>query len=363
MNKPNLLIDLLLRPRNRRRNARALELTATRSIADSGFVRIGGIDQWVTIRGEDTCSPALFFLHGGPGATCSVFSPLLRSWEQHFTLIQWDQRGAGKTLRKNGKQGSGPLSFAGLADDAIELAEYVHQRLPHVPLLLVGSSLGSAIGVQVIKRRPELFAAYVGTDQNVGADPEQLGQRLALESLRAAGNHKSVRALEGIGGDPTRWTLATFQQRNRLLVQSIRSVPNMITDIILPAMLASPEHDFRDLIDIFKGMSFSLERLYDEMVAFDVRTLGQRFELPFFVFQGDTDPITPAALARRYVAELDAPYKELALIEDAGHLAAFARPQVFLKLLLDRVIPVIATEEARRGSHVPAEPATVESSS
>ena len=61
-------------------------------------VSIGGIDQWIEIRGQSVKNPILLFIHGGPG---SAFIPIARAfqdpWEKYFTIVQWDQRGAGKT--------------------------------------------------------------------------------------------------------------------------------------------------------------------------------------------------------------------------------------------------------------------------
>ena len=56
-------------------------------------VRIGGIDQWIEVRGQNVNNPILLFIHGGPGI---AFIPLAgawqASWERDFTVVQWDQR-------------------------------------------------------------------------------------------------------------------------------------------------------------------------------------------------------------------------------------------------------------------------------
>lgn len=64
-----------------------------------------------------------------------------------------------------------------------------------------------------------------------------------------------------------------------------------------------------------------------------------KFDLPFFVFQGDTDILTPTETAKAYFNEIDAPHKEFVLIKQAGHLACFARPNQFLEELNKRVMP------------------------
>ncbi|GIG58837.1 hypothetical protein Lfu02_32090 [Longispora fulva] len=82
-------------------------------------------------------------------------------------------------------------------------------------------------------------------------------------------------------------------------------------------------------------------------MAYDVRAGGTRFEIPVFVLQGEHDVLTLRALAEEYFAEVDAPVKELALIRDAGHFAAFSQPGQFLAELLDRVRPLAVAADAR----------------
>ena len=93
---------LLHRQLRRRQIALATQIRSACGIVEERFVRIGGIDQWVGIRREDRDNPVLFLIHGGPGASSSIFTPLIRSWENHFTVVQWDQRGGGKTLGRTG---------------------------------------------------------------------------------------------------------------------------------------------------------------------------------------------------------------------------------------------------------------------
>ncbi|WP_141434436.1 alpha/beta fold hydrolase [Bacillus sp. 03113] len=341
MGKTNILREIVLRKRNQSKNAKELQINITNSIVEGSYVKIGGIDQWITIRGEDRNNPVLLFIHGGPGSTYSIFSPLLRSWEKHFTIVHWDQRGAGKTFRNNGKDGSGTITFDRLAQDGIEVTEYLRDKLGHQKVILIGSSVGSLIGVMMAKLRPDFFYAYVGTDQNV-PDPQNLF-KLTVNALRAVGNTKGVQLLEKMGSDQSRWSRKDFDKRNRLIVKAIKDVPNMITDLILPSMISSPEHKIHDMIDIFKGMSFSIDHLFDELMNFDLKKLGMRFELPIFIFQGDTDILTPTELAKAYYDEIEAPHKEFVLIKNAGHLACFARADQFLEELIKRVRPLAPT--------------------
>jgi pimeloyl-ACP methyl ester carboxylesterase len=317
-------------------------MPAGNGIAESYYASIGGIDQWITIRGENRANPILLFVHGGPGSTYTIFNPLLRSWEQNYTIVQWDQRGTGKTLSRNGEAGCGTLTFDRLAEDGIELARHIARKLGHDKVVLVGSSAGSLTGLLMAKRRPDLFHAYVGTDQNA-PDPEHLAHRIALDAMRAARMAKGVSLLERIGPDRSRLTIDDFNALTRTLVKIPQPVPSMITDLILPAMLASPDHSFRDMGDMFKGMKFSLEQLFKELTAFDFGKVGTTFELPFFIVQGDSDLITPTATAETFFRAIRAPHKQFALIRGAGHLACFSRPEQFLAELNERVRPLVVT--------------------
>jgi pimeloyl-ACP methyl ester carboxylesterase len=196
---------LAYRKSRQRRVAQALVIDTPNGIVEERFVRVGGIDQWIQIRGEDRDNPVLLVLHGGPGWPNAVFTLPLRPWEQHFTVVQWDHRGAGKTLGRNGKVGSGEMTFGRRVADAVELVEFLRNYLHKAKVILLAESMGTLTGMPLVKQRPELFHALVVTDLYVDvARNEALKYQMTLERLRAADKSKAVAALERIGADPTR---------------------------------------------------------------------------------------------------------------------------------------------------------------
>jgi pimeloyl-ACP methyl ester carboxylesterase len=76
-------------------------------------------------------------------------------------------------------------------------------------------------------------------------------------------------------------------------------------------------------------------------MSFNAYDLPVRYQLPVFVFQGAGDVLTLTDLAQDYFAHIDAPHKEMALIEGASHFAAFTQPERFHEELVNRVLPVI----------------------
>jgi hypothetical protein len=108
----------------RERNARQYAIDSVKGVDEATYVRLGGIDQWVTIRGEDRQNPVLLFVHGGPGDVTNPWSfALFAAWEKRFTVVQWDQRGAGRTLRGTGPSIESAMILDRMAQDGIELSE------------------------------------------------------------------------------------------------------------------------------------------------------------------------------------------------------------------------------------------------
>jgi pimeloyl-ACP methyl ester carboxylesterase len=338
---------LAYRKARQRRVAKALVIDTPDGIVEQRFVRIGGIEQWIQIRGEDRENPVLLVLHGGPGWPNAVFTLPLRPWEQHFTVVQWDHRGAGKTLGRNGKAGSGEMTFDRRVADAIEVVDFLRDRLGKDKVILLAESMGTLTGTPLVKHRPDLFHALVATDLYVDmARNEALKRQMTLDRLRAAGDSKGVAALERIGGDPTRWDLRAWNTNMGWAFKTNLPTPNLDRKLLFPLALSSPIYTLRDLYTLGMGFLWSTAQMFEEIKPYDARRLGTRFEIPFFLFQGESDVITLTSLATEYFTEVEAPAKELVLIKDAGHFAAFTQPDRFLTELLTRVRPLASMPAA-----------------
>jgi pimeloyl-ACP methyl ester carboxylesterase len=149
-----------------------------------------------------------------------------------------------------------------------------------------------------------------------------------------------VAALEQIGADPTRWDLRAWNTNMAWAFRTNLPTPNLDRRLLFPLALSSPLYSLRDLYSLFMGFQWSTAQMFTELMAYDAWRLGPRFEVPFFLFQGETDVITLTSLAEEYFGEVEAPTKGLALIPDAGHFAAFTQPERFLAELLARVRPL-----------------------
>jgi len=332
---------LIHRKLRQRAQIASLKFDSAQGINEESFVPIGGIEQWISIRGENRHNPVLLVLHGGPGSCYSIFTPHLRPWEKHFTLVQWDQRGAGRTFTRMGSRGSGEMSMKQLTSDTIEVAEYLRAHLHQDRILLLASSIGSTFGLQAAQIRPGLFYAYIGTDQNVGmVRGREQSHRQLLDRLRAHGMVEGARTVERIGADATNWTSRDFTAVTQWTMKSDPPSFRRTMKLLKDAVWYAPGWTLRDIRAFVKGMHFSLEQLLPEVVRYDAWARGTRFNLPIFLFQGENDLLTLTADAQAYFGDLEAPTKRMELIGDAGHFAMFLQPELFLEKLLAYARPL-----------------------
>ena len=146
-------------------------------------VRIGGIDQWVSIRGRDTRNPVLMVIHGGPGYVLMPESWWMsRDWEEYFTVVQWDQRGAGKTLLINDPAKLAPtMTLARSVADAEEMVGWLRHEFGKRKIFVLAHSAGTYVGLQLALRHPDWLYAYIGVGQMANMpESERRGWALAL---------------------------------------------------------------------------------------------------------------------------------------------------------------------------------------
>ncbi|HEX4181189.1 MAG TPA: alpha/beta hydrolase [Caulobacteraceae bacterium] len=323
-------------------NRVAIAIRSPTGVETSRFAAIGGIEQWISIRGDDIANPVLLVLHGGPGSamtglTYARFRPL----EAHFTVVQWDQRGAGKTYGRHGKAGAGEMSIARMVQDGIELVEQLRADLAKDKIILLGLSWGSILGTEMVRLRPDLFSAYVGTGQVVDMKRgEQVGYEALKARLQARSRGKALAALEAIGSPPYPSRKALLAER-RILFRNGSALDRVTMRQLPAALLSAPGFSLRDAWATLAAGFFSVNALYEPLMTYDIRRLGTRFEVPMIYIQGVDDIQTPTALVEDYVAEVEAPEKALILIEGGGHIVIVTHFNTFLERLLECVKPLV----------------------
>jgi len=318
----------------RRLVARRLALPAD-GIDEHGYVRIGGVDQWVQIRGADRANPVLLVLHGH-GISMVPLTPLYRSWEKHFTVVQWDRRTVGRTRSAGGRAGRADWSFERFIADGVELVEHLRQRLGQDKVILVAHSQGTVIGVGMVRRRPDLFRAYVGLGQMVDMPRnEDMAYDAVMRDARARGKTKVVDGLVALGRppypDPGAWI------RRLRLAMAVDAEVTAWRKLLVARMLFMPGYTPRDILHTFTDLMLLPQRLYDETMAVTPATLGTRFQVPVLLLHGAADFYAMPELASEYVDMIEAPAKAYVALDGLGHMAPFLAPDRFGQELVSRL--------------------------
>jgi pimeloyl-ACP methyl ester carboxylesterase len=305
------------------------------SIAEARYLQIGGIDQWVLIRCERASSPPLVLLHGGPGMSeTSFFRCCNAALEKAFTVVYWDQRGAGKSYDR--KIPTASMTVEQFISDLDELITYVRRRVGTSTVTIFGHSWGSALGVLYAARFPQKVAAYIGSGQfGDCAAAEAASYAYALAEAHRRNNRKALRALRALGPPPYD---AGQLLKERTWIQdfdgqlSVKALWNMGR-----LVLGGPESSITDLPNLLRGFWFSQKLLWPEVARLNLLQLAPRLEMPVFFFLGRRDHWVPAETSVAYFNALTAPSKTLVWFEDSGHEPFVDEPAKFNAAMLDVV--------------------------
>jgi pimeloyl-ACP methyl ester carboxylesterase len=339
---------LLYRKYLQHKVAEVRDITSPNGINSLESARIGGIDQWIEVRGQNVNNPILLFIHGGPGI---AFIPLAGawqgSWEKYFTVVQWDQRGAGKTYASNDKEVQRrTMNLPQMEHDTLDVVNYLRNRFKREKIFVLGHSWGSVLGLSLAHEHPELIYAYVGVGQVVSmARNEEVGYHDALQEARKRHNEQAIKDLESIApypppnGDLKKTSLVRDWERD--LLGPPPSAPQFVdTKRILTAVVSAPEYSLADDYGWIQGTPFSINIMLPQIAKVDLNGLGSDFRAPIFFFEGRHDPYSPSSLIWEYIQTIKAPRKEFIWFENSGHFPFFEEQQRFGDQLIQRVLPL-----------------------
>ena len=310
------------------------------SIAEVKYLRLGGLDQWVMIRGESLTNPPLVLLYGGPGfSETHFFRHFNAPLEKDFTVVYWDQRGSGKSFDRKTPRSS--MTVEQFIADLDELVEAVCRRIGNKKVTIFGHSWGSVLGPLYAARFPEKVAAYVGCGQ-IGdwAASESSTYAFVLAEAQRLNNRKAIKELSTIGPPPhtakAMWTQRTWLNR-------IEGHMNMRVLWDLGRMfLSEPELSVFDLPKLFRGFLFSLDATWEEVSRINLIEAVPSLQVPVFFFLGRNDHWVPSEISLAYFDALTAPSKRIVWFEESGHEPFVDEPATFNALMAELVRPVAA---------------------
>ena len=312
---------------------------AGEALCQQRFVTIGGIQQWISIAGDNPANPVLLMVHGGPGIPQWPDAQHFKPWEKYFTVVLWDQRGAGHTFGRYGA-GTPDVSLQRIAADGVELSRYLCRTLGKKKIVVLGHSWGSLVAVHMVQQAPELFAAYVGTGQMADFHADGLIQYKAiLAKARRKHDAAELQALQTLGSpDPTNDQQYAAYRKYLPTVLAPSDLGYLKEQhAAAPALAAAYP---KEGPNVGAGAKFSHARLWPYVVQADLPDTAGTLGTAYFLIQGRNDMMAATAQAVHYFKVVKAPYKDLIVIPHAGHFALMTAPGPFRDALVKKVRPV-----------------------
>ena len=304
-------------------------------------IRLGGINQWISISGTDKSKPILLLLHGGPGEPLST--SLLREFvpelENLFVVVNWHQRGAGKSFALRVSAQS--MTVEQLVSDTVELTTILLARFDRKKLFLLGGSWGSFLGISTILRNPELYYAFIGTGQVVYQEEgEKISYDFVVERAEELHDQKALKTLKKIGRPPypEKKRLRCLLKQRRLLRKYKGSIYDEST-LAKISRFSQKDHNVFEKIRFFLGHVFSERHLGLDFRRINFLETASKSRVPVFLIQGKHDWQTPTVLVEKYYNILEAPKKELHIFNKSGHIPSFEEPEKFIEIIKQRVLP------------------------
>jgi len=340
-----------------------LKQISKQSIDELRSVSIGGLQQWLHIRGCNTDNPILLVLHGGPGAShIGWFDEIQRPWENHFTVVQWDQRQAGKSYAPI-KQVSASMNNAQMISDAKKVVAYLREQFQHEKIFIMGTSYGTYLGMHLVKSQPKSFYAYVAIGQvvNMMEHASKEHEKL-LDYAKESGDTLLARKLSDISPfpDPDNKS-ASFLANVGFIIdqQSLlgKCFPMSLSDlgkIIAIKKMISPLYSWRDRINLLFGDKPALHcakcPFAEDFMGYNLPVeVGSELEAPIFFFTGIDDWHVSSEMTDQWFQRIQSPFKEQVWFKQSAHAPYLTEPYAFAKALVEKVHPFSQGDILARG--------------
>lgn len=311
-------------------------------------ITLGGLKQWIFIRGANQNNPVLIFLHGGPGAPMGGMSSS-RKFDaeliKHFTIVHWDQRGAGKSYNSDIPINS--MTHDRLVEDCNELIDYVRNKFNTQKVFIIGHSAGSMIGIKIAYKYPEKIHAYVGVAQIINEyEKQKISYDFTVEQAEKAEDKKAQNRLIAIGPPPYNTPEKDMEKAVYIVRYGgfIQDDPIKKIGVCMLAFLTSPEYSLSEGINAFinKGLEFTTNAMWEEIKNINLTKEIQSIEVPIYFFMGKHDMITPTLLVENFYNSLNAEKgKKLIIFENSAHVPMLEENEKYEDLLVNVVLKEI----------------------
>ncbi len=324
------------------------KIKTSNGISSLEEITLGDLKQWIFIRGTNQNNPVLVFLHGGPGVPLLGMSSSRKYDKElikYFTVVHWDQRGAGKSFKKDIPVHS--MTYDRFVEDCNELIEYLRKRFDTPKVFLVAHSGGTVIGIKTVHKYPEKIHAYVGVAQSIdGYDEQKVAYDFLLEQTEKAGDLNRYNTIKTIGPPPY-----NSPKKYLKLAGHIGHYGGFLADssfkqylkmgILMNYFITSPEYSLLEGFRTFlnKGFDFTMNAIWEEYKNINLTKEIKSIKVPIYFFEGKYDMTTPIVLVEKFYDNLNAEKgKNFIIFENSGHLPMIEEKEKYEELLITVVL-------------------------
>ena len=325
-------------------NHKNFKISGENTISESRFIEINGCQTFIRIRGQNLDNPVIIFIHGGPGFPLTYLSPYhQKHLENHFTFVNYDQRGSGRTFYKNDEK---ELSIDLMVEDLSYLVDYTLKRFNKDKVIIMGQSWGTLLGTMYIQKFPQHVEAYIGVGQVIDFDKGKVFS--AQQAIRLAKNKQQNNIAQEI-----KHGIGKFESSNSIDHVDVKNLETLVLNTGryfkgdnqisgLKQMylgLTSPYMNFTDIrwflnaSNTAKIISLERELLNYMYFDFDISKLSLKYEVPIYFIQGEKDYITPTGMVEDYFESIIAPKKKLYKVQGTGHTPFLDSPVEFSEIV------------------------------
>jgi len=309
------------------------------SVAELTKIAVNGHDLALMIRGHDIGNPVLLFLAGGPGgAEMGAMRNHLPELEQHFTVATWDQRGTGKSYPE--LDPTSTLTLDSYLDDTIAVTDYLRDRFGQDRIYVLGQSWGSTLGVLAVQEHPERYQAFIGTGQMVS--------QLATDTIfyddtmawaRNSGNSSLESELTTTGPPPYEQmldyeTALSYEHE----IYPYDHTPNAEGEGGFSENFLVEEYTLIEQVHLLGAFMDTFGVLYPQLQDIDFRDTATDFDIPVFFVQGAHEADGRAEPFADWYPAVNAPIKDLTVLDTSGHRPLFEQPDEFVAYMVDTVL-------------------------
>ena len=297
---------------------RRKQMIAGNEISELEEWNLGGYPQKVLLEGKKKNLPIVITLHGGPGTPipfsvgCRGLFPELTD---RFIMVYWDQLGCGI----NNRPMKDIFSVELFVEMTCDLVKKVRERFPENRILFQSVSWGTVLSALAADSVCEEISGVVAWGQVVR---NLLFNEVTMQTLKKSGmpeeKLQKILSMESgkVSGKDMGFAMSCLKKYTKGQTNPMDSAP---VGPIIRGLLTSPDYGFRDFKAVVQNGYTGLDSPAEALMALDLQKTLETIKAPYRILVGETDLITPPAIAEETVREANNPMLTCEIVPDSSH--------------------------------------------